>query len=357
MRGSWLALAAGLLAPTAALAQDAGIGAPCGRSEVPQSARQFCYAVAQAAESAQPQIGILITGGNPTPGTASTGGLRLGFVPGVSATGKVNFVVARVPDISREGAESSQGNDQQRFAVPALSGTASLGVFPGISLAPTIGGIGAVDLLGAFTWLPLKVEAVEGFSENTASTSFGAGARVGLLKESFTMPGASVSVMYHKLGKVEYGVVCESPQVIFTDTEPDYRLESGACAGAGDPGEFSFDLSNWSTRAQVSKHFLIVGVAAGVGYDRWNSDVGYGFRSQCPFTGGQSCFVRVRDASMDNDRWSVFGNAVIGGLLGSIVLEAGWLQGDEPIAGFNAASEFDPNESSLFGSVGLRIAL
>lgn len=354
-RQLWGALA-GLFLPLVLSAQEGGAGGACARPEVPEGSRQFCYTVAQAAESAQPQIGILVAGGNVTPGSASTGGLRLGILPGVSATGKVNLVLARTPDILAEGAESSQGVQQRKLLVPALSGTASVAVFPGISLAPTMGGIGAVDLLGSATWLPLK-EAGGGFRAGTASTSFGVGGRIGILKESFTLPGASVSLMYHRLGKVEYGAVCESPLLVIASEQPDYRLESGSCMEEGDPGEFSFDLTGWSTRAQVSKRLLILGLAAGVGYDRLSSDVGFGFRSRCPVSALQGCFVRVTDARLENDRWSTFVNASLGGLLGSLVVEAGWLQGSEPITGYDASRGFDPAAGTLFGSVGVRLTL
>lgn len=356
MRFAGLSVLLSLLAPAAALAQESSVAAPCSRPEVPASARPFCVTVAQAVESAQPQIGILVTGGNPTPGSASSGGLRLGVIPGLSLTAKVNLVMARFPNVVQERGSSGQRTEEREIPAPAVAGTASLGIFPGFSIAPGLGGIGAVDVLGAVSWLPIEASQLGGFQENSATTSYGVGGRLGLLKESFTTPGLSVSLMYHQLGTIGYGNVCDSPVLSRTDAQTGYTLETGGCTSGGHPGEFAFDLTDLSARAQISKHFLVFGLAAGVGYDQWNSTIGYGFRSACPLVGVQNCYVRVRDAELDNDRWSAFANASIGGLLGSLVFEAGWLQGAEPISGFDAAQNaFDPRKGTLFGSAGLRL--
>src|SRR5687768_1907075 len=92
-----MAAAAAVMAIPAA-AQDGGLAGTC--AGLPGSAEATCRTVAQAAESTQPQLGILIAGGNPILGTASTSGVRLGFLPRVTAGVRVNVVGARVPDIT-----------------------------------------------------------------------------------------------------------------------------------------------------------------------------------------------------------------------------------------------------------------
>ncbi|HYW09828.1 MAG TPA: hypothetical protein VE913_22885, partial [Longimicrobium sp.] len=230
--------------------------------------RNRCAAVAQAVDAAQPQLGILMAGGNPTLGTASTGGVRLGILPRVSAGARVNVVFARLPDI-RDSGSGSGSYVPEKFSVPApaVGANVSLGVFPGISVAPLIGGVGAVDLLGSVTVLPLSLAGVDGL-ENDA-VSWGAGARVGLLRESFVTPGASVSLMYRRMGEVRFGEVCDNGG---TDT----------CTGGGDIGEIAFGLSNWSARGAVGKRFLGLGLTAGVGYDRFNTDADLAFRAPSP---------------------------------------------------------------------------
>lgn len=337
-------------APAAARGQD-GPSAVCARGEVPAAFRSRCLVVAQAVESAQPQLGILIAGGNPTLGAASAGGLRLGVLPRVSASAKVNVVFAKLPDILAD--EGGAGRAEEvGLAVPALSGTASIGVFPGVDLAPTLGGIGAVDLLGSFTWLPIDAVGVDGFHD-AEDTAFGLGARVGLLRESFTAPGVSLSVMYHRLGTVRYGDVC---QAVGASTGDDF--EAGVCAGGGDPGEFALDLSGWSTRALVGKSLLGFGLTAGLGYDRFDGGIDFGFRSACPAGSPESCFFRARGLDMDESRLSAFGNVSFTALVATVALEAGWMQGGDAVAGFPAdAQEFDPGSGTLFGSVGIRVGL
>jgi hypothetical protein len=353
----WTAAALGLAAAPA-LAQ--GASAPCAEFPDPSIA-STCYTVAQAVESAQPQLGIVLTGGNPTLGTASTGGIRLGLLPRVSATAKANLVFVRLPEILAESAGSAAQtlNDATGIPVPALSGTASVGVFPGISLAPTVGGVGAVDLLGSATWLPLGTFHVEGFSDDTPDFSFGAGARLGLLRESFTMPGLSVSLMYHRLGTVSYGDVCGQPLLGGIAVERNgYTVTGGPCPnGDGDPGEFAVDLSSWSSRAAVSKRLLGLGLTAGVGYDRFDSDAAFGFRTRCPVAGTSNCYARFSGLEVENARWSGFLNGSFSLLMATFAAELGWMQGDDPVQGFPSASDFDPGSGTFFGSLGFRLAL
>lgn len=361
MRGVGLIAAAlGLAAAAPAWAQEPGLAAPCSDPRVPSGARENCAIVAQAVESAQPQLGILLAGGNPTLGTASTGGIRLGVLPRVSATAKVNAVFIRLPDIL---AESSGGavqrlNDVTGIPAPALSGTVSVGVYPGISIAPTVGGVGAIDLLGTATWLPLGTFQVEGFRDDVPDFTYGVGARLGVLRESFTTPGVSVSLMYRRLGSLSYGNVCETPTATQTERRNGYAIEAGACGGGGDPGEFELDLTNWSARAAVSKRLLGLGLTAGVGRDRFESGVGFGLRSACPVAGSSQCYVRASELEVSNDRWSGFVNGSFSILMATLAAEVGWLQGTEPLPAFrDLRSEFDPKNGTFFGSVGFRLAL
>lgn len=356
-----IALLAMAVAAAPASAQQSGAGAACAHDEVPASARETCYAVAQAVESAQPQLGILVAGGNPTLGTASTGGLRLGVLPRVSASARVNLVFVRLPDIlAREaGAAARRLNEAVGLPAPALTGTATVGVYPGVSVLPTVGGVGAVDLLGSVTWLPFRGVGLDDFTDASAALAYGAGVRVGLLRESFVVPGASVSLMYRSLGRVQYGGVCDQAAPTGQSAARGHRVESGVCAGDGDLGELGFDLSNWSGRATVGKRLLGLGLAAGVGYDRFDSDAAFGFRlPPAEESQMEGRFVRVRDLELDSGRWSAFVNGSFTALVATLAVEAGWLQGSGPIPGFGAgAGEFDPRSGSWFGSVGFRLAL
>lgn len=340
------ALAAALVVAAAPLAAQNDINTVCNEFGANGQARARCAAVAQAVDAAQPQLGILLAGGNPVLGTASTGGIRLGLIPRFSVTGRVNVVAARLPDI-REISDGDEGVNVDEFAVPApaVGANVSLGLTNGFSVAPMIGGFGAIDVLGSVTVLPLSL-AGDDFGDN--AFSWGAGARVALMRESFITPGVSVSVMYRDLGEVSFGDVCEGSEV-------GTGGNTSTCAGGGDFGEISFGLSNVSARAAVSKRLLGLGLTAGVGYDKFNTDADFAFRS--PVIAGTERIYRFEDVEVDNDRWSAFLDGSFTLLFGSIVGEVGWMQGADPITGFPSTSDFDAKEGTWFASAGLRLSL
>lgn len=310
-------------------------------------AAEECAVVAQAVDAAQPQLGILMAGGNPILGTASTGGIRLGLIPRVSVTGRLNVVAARLPDITEE----LNGADQvQEFAVPApaVGANVSVGLTQGFSVAPLIGGFGAIDLLGSVSVLPLSL--LDDFEES--AFSWGAGARVGLIRESFVTPGVSLSVMYRNLGEVTFGNVCSGTETPAVDN----RSVCSVNDDGEDFGEIQFGLSNWSTRAAVSKRLLGLGLTAGVGYDRFSTDADFAFRAPSGANGADQIF-RYQDVAVDNDRWSAFLDASFTVLVASLVGEVGWMQGADPIQGFPDTSDFDAGEGTWFGSLGLRLSL
>lgn len=341
MRIKQMAVAAAVLV-AAPLAAQNDIGTVCA-SSVPLPAVEECSIVAQAVDAAQPQLGMLMAGGNPILGTASTGGVRLGLIPRVSLTGRVNVVAARLPDI-REAADGEA--DQFSIPAPAVGANVSIGLTQGFSVAPLIGGFGAIDLLGSVSVLPLELVG-DDFGEN--AFSWGAGARVGLVRESFVTPGVSVSLMYRDLGDVNFGTVCEGTEVPVADNR-------STCTADGDFGEINFGLSNWSARGAVSKRLLGLGLTAGVGYDKFDTDADFAFRAPGPPAGTEQVY-RFSDIAVDNDRWSAFLDASFTILVASLVGEVGWMQGSDPIDGFPSTSDFDPGEGTWFGSVGFRLSL
>jgi hypothetical protein len=329
------------LAPTLK-AQHAGLATPC--AQVPQGqGRDLCHAVAQAAESAQPQLGILVAGGNPVLGTVRGGGVRLGGLPRIDVVGRASAVLVRVPDILAEGGASTSHIDRQ-LSVPApiLAADAAVGIYPGFIAAPGIGGIGAVDVLASAAWLPFRAVGLKGFGAESPDAAWGVGLRVGVLREGFQVPGVAVTVMRRQLGRVAFGAVCPgAPRPA--------AVPSGTCPQPWDAGEFAFDLRNWSTRALVGKRLLGVGVTGGIGYDRYGSEVEYGFRSGAEVR-------RPPPMDLRSSRWSAFGNASYTFLLTSLALEAGWQQGGSAVPGFPPNAQFDPRRGTFFGSAALRVA-
>jgi hypothetical protein len=323
-------------------AQSGGLGAPC--AQLPEGEpRQRCFSVAQAAESAHPQLGLLIGGGNPILGDAGAAGIRLAVTPRFDFSPRLNVVFVRIPDIlaAELGATAERVNQALGIPAPALGTTISLGVFPGFDAAPGVGGLGSLDVLAGATWLPFGLVDTDGFSRSSPF-AWSAGGRIGLLRESFALPAVSVAVLHRGLARTSFGHVCRATLL------PDEEI----CLGPGDVGEFSFDLRDWSTRFAVSKRFLGLGAAGGVGYDRFSGDVGYAVRY--PMAAGTARVVRVDPVRIENDRWSVFGNLAYHFLVSSVVLEAGWMQGGTPVPGYGVR-DFDPRSGVWFGSLGGRI--
>jgi hypothetical protein len=322
-------------------AQANGFAQHC-YSFVDTEPQRRCAAVAQAAESAPSQIGILVGGGNPILGVAGTGGLRLAGTPRIDISPRLNLAFVRLPDIlaAELGSSAERINRAIGIPAPALATTVSAGVFPGVALAPGVGGFGAVDLLVGATWLPFGLIDIDGFS-GTSPFAWSLGGRLGLLRESFAIPAVSLSVLRRSLGRTTFGQVCRSE-----------RTPAEECLGPGDVGEFSFELRDWSSRLAVSKRYLGLAGAAGVGYDRFSGDVGFAFRY--PTGTATAQILRFDPAPVRSSHWSLFANLGLDFLVTSIVLEGGWMQGGSanPALGPDA---FDPRDGTWFGSLGGRI--
>jgi hypothetical protein len=282
-------------------------------AQIQDQFRFMCGQVVQGMTAVQPTVGIAFSGGAHTLGSATTIGRRLGLFPRVSGTVRVNAVLVDVPDLF-DGYVPQFENDRLQpmgtVRVPALAlqGDIAVGVFNGFSLAPGVGGFGAVDLLGSVSVVP-AVEAI-GLSESIAN--LGGGARVGILRQGLVMPGVSVSGMYRSMrGAVAFG-------------------ELGTAAAAGDPAEFSADLSTWSFRAGASKGFLLLDLAAGLGYDIYSSDIHFDWRLRCP---AQQCGEEVIletdggvQGRLRTAAWNAFGNVGLSLLVLKLVAEVGYQQ-------------------------------
>lgn len=189
------------------------------------------------------RAGIALSGGNPVPGASSTLGLRLRALPRLSAD--IRLTGARLVITDENTVDPS---DDLSSIAHSLNIDASVGIFGGFSLLPTVGGFGSIDLLGSYGKLSLSDD--DGFRDDPMS--WGAGVRIGILRESFTAPGLSVSAMYRNIG--DYAHVVGEPEV---DAGTITRLENNQVL---------------SLRATVGKRLLMLGATAGVGYDKYRAD-------------------------------------------------------------------------------------
>lgn len=324
-------------------------------TEVIDELRFACGTVATALSNLQPSIGIGFSGGNPTLGMGGTLGTRFGLIPRFTFTARVNAAIAEFPELDQFAATLSDANDQlgpaptARAAVGALQGDVAVGVFNGITLVPMLGGLGSVDLLGSVAFVP----AISRVGIEEAFVTWGAGARIGILKGGLLAPGLSVSGMYRRMGEVAFG-----------DIED------------GDPGEFATDLTNLSLRAALSKGFLMFDFVIGAGYDRYTSDPSFNFAVEydCP-VGQPECTAAKADPTqplvltmdpaltgeVNTAAWNVFGNVGMSLLLFSLVGELGYQQATDLLSGEDLqgrdVTDETLGEGRFFGSVGLRLTL
>jgi hypothetical protein len=283
---------------------------------------EFCQNVADAAVIMQPRIGIALSGGNPVPGTASTMGMRLGALPRMSLGLRVTAARLDLPPSERIGETGDV-----RASVGSISADVSLGVFQGISLLPTVGGFGSLDLLASVGILPLP--RGEGFDDSSPAT-WAVGARVGILRESFTAPGVSVSAMYRGLGRTSYG------SADLSDRDAFIQMSGYAVT---------------SLRATVGKRVLGYGLTAGIAHDRYSADVVARVRD--PVVLDPTRVLTLTASGMSANRTAFFGNAALTILILNLVTELGWQQGG---AGMEAATE-KLERGGLFGGVAVRLAI
>jgi hypothetical protein len=311
-------------APTVATAQDTYAN-HCANFASPQG-RGFCERIGQAIEIAQPRIGIALSGGNPVPGTASTLGMRLGSIPRISAGLRAEAAFTDLPQI-----ESADPEGSLKFAATSLDADVSVGVFSGLSVIPTIGGLGSVDILASAGLLALP--GGKGFSDDKPK-SWAVGARVGILRESFTAPGISVSGMYRRTGNITYG------DSTLATTDSYFSVD---------------DLTAWSYRAAISKRIPLIGfgATAGVGIDRYNASSSIAF--QDPAIPGVVA-RRISTADMKQTRKSAFLNASWTLLVLNVAGEIGWQEGGKTRA-FTTIPTDKLEKAGYFAGVAVRIAL
>jgi len=279
---------------------------------------QRCEEYALTAAVVQAGAGLSHAGGSAFQGSVSTLGFRFGARPRVALSGRVAFT--RSP-VLRPDPVARNGMDWDHAVSPSFHGQATVGLFDGFSIGPTVGGLLSLDAIGKAD-LTLFPES-KGFIDRQ-SMGFGYGVRVGLLRESFTLPGVTFSATRTHGGDVDY---------------------------VG--GEVGIHLDNvlaTSLRAVVGKEFSIGGIQAGAGWDRYESD------GEIVFLGPTN--TPPPPTPMDGFHTSRF--LFFGGWSKTIQVmqisgELGWARGFHGVTPH--VEEFDPATGSLFGSISVRLTV
>ncbi len=202
-----------------------------------------CREMGLAAMSLQQGVGLLGVLGSDIPGNPSTLGRRLGSTPRLGLSVSGGLLGVRAPPIASATAMGLEGTETLTFA--GMRVDLAAGVLDGFRLGPTLGGVLAIDLIGSYS----RVRLPEGAGVSGSASGLGLGARVGLLRESFTVPGVSVSATRRWHGSIRAG-----------------SIDAGTAAQA------DTEVTVSSLRAVVGKNWFVVGLMGGVGWDRYAGD-------------------------------------------------------------------------------------
>jgi hypothetical protein len=290
-----------------------GLRDECAGASMEQSAR--CESVVDAASTLPARLAIAAAGGNPVAGTASTIGMRMPGSPRWSIALRTTAARAALPPIGDDAAVSS--------TLWSINADATVGLFNGFNLMPTVGGFGSIDVLASAGVLSVSESA--GF-ERSSPMTWALGARVGILRESFTAPGVSVSGMYRSLPDVEFGERATDP---YFETSAQHVL---------------------TVRGTVGKRILGFGLTGGVGYDRTRADVSIVY-DEVDVT-SQAVPVGL-SGDITDSRTSFFGNVSWTMLILNFAGELGWQESADRPSGAHG----NTGKGGLFGGVAVRLAI
>jgi hypothetical protein len=305
-----LLLAGALPAPAPAQSLDSACRAG------PLAEQAECRLALATARAIQERIGIALWGGNPVPATASTVGMRIGATPRYSGALSLTMAPASLPPLLDRGARRGE-----RVVIPGLAAHGTVGLLQGWSPVPTVGGVGSLDLVGRLSLARLPGG---GFEQNVV-VGWEAGARIGALRESFTMPGLSLTATYGRSTGITYG-------------DPD---------GAGTDGFVRAPVSDLNATLAISRRISPVRVSGGVAYDRYTSRGRFGY----PDAGGRGL---ARPARVTTDRQSLFAGGEWTFLIFHGSAEVGWQATSTP-DDLPDRVTFEP--SSWWGGLAFRISI
>lgn len=277
-----------------------------------------CRDAAFGVEAVIGGVGSTLTGGNEFPGSASTLGFRFGTTPRVATSLRVGLADVSVPAIDGTGAESGETSSW----IPSIQGAIAVGVFDGFRPRPTVGGVLAVDVLATagVAFLP------SGGGYDGSVPAFGYGLRLGLVRESFSLPGVTASLVRRHGGSLRWeGVDGLAQEAVELD-----------------------GVATTSLRATVGRELMALGIQAGLGWDRATAD-----GSARP-TGGAG---EVAFDGFSADRVLFFGGVTATWLITQFHGELAYLSGYEAREGGAAGGVYDPTAGSLLATLTFRLLL
>ncbi|HEX6433833.1 MAG TPA: hypothetical protein VFZ87_06310, partial [Gemmatimonadales bacterium] len=265
---------------------------------------------------------MLVSGGNPTIGSAAT----LGGLGHASLTVRANAVNLVFPDLDYTGSSSTVPAGDKLF-VPAPLVEGSLGLYRGLSA-----GLLAVDFLGSAQLLPTNQIDNISVDDNarrigSIALGLGYGARIGLLRGMGPLPDVSMSIMRRDIPRITYGDV-----------------------SSGDQYSYAVDLHATNLRLIASKQVAVLDLAAGLGWAKYSGDAIIQFTD--PITGVLASNVPVE---LSNSRVLGFVNAGVNVSMVRLTGEVGYQGGkDQELS--TDFDDFDTTKGKLFAGLGLRVS-
>lgn len=276
-----------------------------------------CRQVALALEGVRGLLGGAAALGTEVPGSASTLGYRLQRMPRLSLAGRVGGAWTRIPAVLDGYLVTGE---ERGILVPVAQASGTVEIFRGFSLFPTVGGILAMDFTGSYH--QLYPPAAEGFDGPLGG--WGVAGRVGILRESFDVPGVSVSLARRGLSRGKLGNV-----------------------DGTDPAEMLFETSVTSLRGLVGKDLFGIGVLVGLGRD-WLGGEG----AMAVKAGPGGVVARTDGETLESQRRVLFAGGSMTFLILQISAEGGIVEPEGRVWG--EAGGTNP-QRAYFGSVALRI--
>ncbi len=255
-------------------AQDCGAGADGTR----------CRLGLRGAEATLSGFALAAAAGNPWMGSASTLGFRTQTAPRIGIQARSGFARVDVP---------GRGSANEGATLVALTAGMAMGILDGFSPGATVGGVGSVDVVG-----DVGAVLTPGGAGYTSSAPFtwSLGARIGLFRESFNVPGVTASIAYRRIGTVAF------ERGAALTREAGFSWEGG---------------SAWTLRALAGKRVAGIGLSGGIGWDDTSADAVIVSRTDA----GP---VRTTSTSIDADRLHAFVGASWISLIVSLSGELGW---------------------------------
>ena len=275
-----------------------------------------CVDATLAARNLITDTGFLLSLGSAAPG--SWGPLRRN-TPRFDVSFRVAGLRAHIPVVTHEPAV---GQARGNFVLKTIQGNLVAGLFEGFQVKPTVGGLLSLDLLaqGHFLFLPKEVGL------DSKMGAFSLGIRLGLVRETFTLPGITVSVSRRFIAPLTL----------------DWRSP-----------RYSTDLvikpSISSIRLTIGKSISSLGLMAGAGLDSHNSEVELIVLPQGSDPTEFNAPLAIR-------RPVFFSGVSLSLLILQLSTEVGWAFGPPVLEG-HAPGPIDPQQGSGFLSLAARLSV